>query len=92
MYNYNYNIEHTSTGYKPIALKDTEDLILINEVVHKINKTYEKFHINDSNLYAKDSKFLLIDNGIVNKKSKIIYKPKKKEIYLFSTGYYCIFR
>ena len=82
LYNYNYNIEHTSTGYKPITLKDTEDLILINEVVHKINKTYEKFHINDSNLYAKDSKFLLIDNGIVNKKSKIIYKPKKKKLLI----------
>ena len=51
------------------------DLNIIIEVVNNINKTYEKFHNNDFNLYAKDSKYLLFDNGIVNNKSKIINKP-----------------
>ena len=28
LYNYNYNCEHSSTGYKPIELKDTNNINL----------------------------------------------------------------
>ena len=81
LYTYNYKIKHSSIGYFPIELKDTTNPELIKTVKNNIENRYKQFHNNDDSKYLIGSKYLLIEEGnIVNKKSKIIYKPKIKNI------------
>ena len=80
LYIYNYKTKHSSTGYFPITLKDTSDLELINEVKQNIIKKYMNFHKNDEDKYKIGDKYLLIENGIVSKKSNLINKPKIKKL------------
>ena len=69
LYTHNYKIKHSSTRYFPIELKDTTNPELINTVKKNIENKYKQFHNNDDSKYLIWSKYLLIEEGIVNKKS-----------------------
>ena len=60
LYNYNYKIKHSSTGFFPIELKDTSNQELINDVKINIEKKYKQFHYNDESKYLIGSEYLLI--------------------------------
>ena len=61
LYKYNYEIEHTSTGFKPIYLKDTNDINLINAVLGNINKKYKQFHKEDKKVSYDEEYYLLFE-------------------------------
>lgn len=75
---YNYQTIHSTTGYIPFFLKDINDLKVIDNVKYNIKKCYETFQKNDSFKYLKGDKYLLIENGVVNK-NNLIYPPKNKK-------------
>ena len=78
LYYYNYEKEHTSTGFKPIDLKDTNDIVIITNAIKNINKNYEGFHKEDNKKLDDDKYYLIFEKGNINNKSKIIYPPRKK--------------
>ena len=84
---YNYQSIQSTTGYIPFFLKDINDQKVIDNVKNNIKKCYETFHKNDSFKYLKGDKYLLIENGVVNK-NNIIYPFKKKWTYIFYTCNY----
>ena len=83
LYHYNYIKEHTTTKFIPNDIRDIKDPLIIEKVKKNILDRYKSFHVDDNKKLIKDDvKFLLVDNGRVNNKSKIIYGPKtKKKIY-----------
>ena len=81
LYEYNYKTIHSSTGYKPIDIKDITDTEIINNVKLNINNKYKQFHDDDSSKYNIGDKYLLIDNGIISNNSNIINKPKIKHCF-----------
>lgn len=80
---YNYQFIHNTTVYKPIILRDTEDEILINEVIENETKIFKRFEIE--NHFETDldlgKKFLLISDVKKNTKKGILVKGKKKFTY-----------
>ena len=77
---YNYQFIHTTTGYKPIILRDTEDEVLINEVIENERKIFKRFEIENNFETDLDlgKKFLLISDAKKNTKKGILVKGKKK--------------
>ena len=76
---YNYQIVHTTTGFIPFYLKDIKDESIIEAVKKNIIQCYERFHKTDNTKFKVNDKYLLIENGNINKKSKIFY-PKSKKV------------
>ena len=68
--NYHNNIEHSSTKFKPIDIKDTSDPDLIKKVNENISKALN-YAIKCKNLYLLDKgEFLLVNSNITSKKNK----------------------
>lgn len=69
----------------PNDIIDIKDPLIIEKVKKNILDRYKIFHVEDNKkLNNDDIKYLLVDNGLINKKSKIIYGPKTKKNILCS--------
>ena len=80
---YDNNTEHTPTKHKPVDLRDTPNMALINEVNENMKKTITAA-IKYKNLYLLEAKNLLLVNSNIKLKfeferEEIIKKIKKKK-------------
>ena len=81
--NFNNNTEHTTTKHKPVDLRDTFNIQLINEVNQNMKNTL-KYAIKYKNLYLLDANDLLLVNSNIKikfnfKYEEIVIKNKKEK-------------
>ena len=81
-----YNLEsvHSSTGYKPIELRDNYDEFIINKVIEKEKKIFERFENFELEELENGKKYLLIKNAKKIKKKGVLMMPNTKKNRVFT--------